>query len=178
MGKVTMSSTLDIKDWAYSKAATVEKSGKLCDFVEDYAQLVTHEGGETGICGAIIINMDECAKCVKANECPSSMDFVMAVEPRDTTIGQRQFVLIDCKFNIVKSGNVKRNISNTQIKAKFYASKRQIDSYCALPCCNTAIFLFKDKNFEQVRNGWEGRRLPDPRHKAIKISDFETLFTL
>lgn len=171
-----MSSTLDIKGWAYSKKATVDKSGSLCDFIGDYAGLIAREGGEIGVSGVAVINMDECAKYVKANQRPSSMDFALAVESRDTAIGQKQFMLVDCKFNITKPENVKRNISNTKIKAKFCASKRQIDSYCVFPCCDIALFLFKDKNFEQVRNRWEGRRLPDPKHKAIKISDFETLF--
>lgn len=197
-----MSSTLDIKDWAYSKAATMEKSGSLHNFAEDYVQLVADEGGETGVSGAVVINMDECARRVRPrppfidaripfvgaclpdvnplslfkNVRLPSMDFALAVESRASLTGQKMFMLVDCKLNTDKPRNVKDNVSNTEIRNKFYGSISYIDRYCTLSHCDVAFFLFEDKNFEQVRRAWGRRTLNNPQNKAIKISEFDALF--
>ena len=45
-----------------------------------------------------------------------------------------------------------------------------------IPCCDVSYFVFKNTNFEQVKNCWSRRNLNSPKNKAIKQVDFENLF--
>lgn len=162
--------------FTYSQTATKKECGSLNAFIEDYAGLVRHEKGETNVRDKTIINMDKCAEKVDANQRPPSMDFAMAVKPRAPLAGQEIFMLVDCKFGMKDPEKVRKRIRSEEIKKKFFGSKIQIEKCCSLPCCDVAFFLFKDEYFEQARSVWARRTTADPKNRAIKISDFETLF--
>ena len=70
-----------------------------------------------------------------------------------------------------------KNVSNDEIKEKFNFSKSYISSVdFTIPCSNIAYFIFKDNNFEQIKNTWNRRNLNNPKNIAIKQSDFEVIF--
>ena len=88
-----------------------------------------------------------------------------------------KYFLADFKFNVTAFNRVDENIPNESIKAKYKFTCDYIRSKDYLiPCSDTAYFVFKDKNFEQIRNVWSRKNLNSPKNMAVKQADFEKLF--
>lgn len=164
--------------YKYDKAATYSSPVHKNVFLIDYALLVKREGGKTGVQNSPVIDMDAVKTSLKKNPSPKSMDMALIVSKINTNQKKSsKYVLADFKFNVTSPENVERNISNDDIKDKFDFSISYIRSVdLTNPCSNTAYFIFKDNNFEQIKNRWSRRNLGNPKNMAIKQSDFEIIF--
>lgn len=169
-------------EFTYDKELTILSPIIIEGVLEDYANLVSHEGGKTSVKNISVINMDKLKNSLKISQRPSSMDIVFIC--RKTTDNKngpkkkyKKYILADLKFNVKTVNNIVANIPNASIKAKFKFSCEYIRSKdMNTPCHDIAYFVFNDKNFEQIRHRWMQRNLNFPKNTAIKQSDFEKLF--
>lgn len=139
-----------------------------------YLDLITREGGKTTIKNKVVINMDKLKNSQNRGQPLMSMDFALVVNNKNT---KQLFILVDCKFNIKSPKKIDKNITNDSIMQKFKASRANtISLSTGIPCYDEAIFLFLDRDFEQIRNTWSRRTLNNPKNKAIRLSDFKKIF--
>ena len=169
----------DIFDgFKYDKTETCQSLVHKNLFLIDYAVLVKSEGSQTKVQNSPVIDMDSLKTSLKISPMPKSMDLAFIVSK--ITNNQKQFkkyILADFKFKVTSIANVEKNISNDEIKEKYNFSVSCIRSADSkIPCINIAYFVFKDNNFEQIKNRWKRRNFNNPLNIAIKQSDFEVIF--
>ncbi|MDY4673644.1 MAG: hypothetical protein SO369_01465 [Treponema sp.] len=119
--------------------------------------------------------MDMIAAALNQGQTPASMDVTFIVANKSN---ECKYLLVDFKFNVTSFKNITSNVSNDSIKAKYNSTRDYIlEQDDTTSCINTAFFVFKDTNFEQIRNAWKRRNLNNPKNEAIRQSDFEKIFT-
>lgn len=158
---------------SYDKDATKKSPIIVPGTLVDYADMVERNGGETNIKDISVIDLDAIADSLKSAQKPPSMDFALVIRKTKN----KKYICADLKLNVTSLKKVDKNISNDSIKAKFSFSQGYIRSKgFEIPVSDIAYFIFKDKNFEQIRNTWKRRDLNRPKNEAVKQSDFERLF--
>ena len=169
----------------YDKAETVKSPIIKTDTLVEYSDLVVREGGKTRIEDVLVIDMDAIKNSLGIVPTPQSMDVVFVISRNDeynnkagkNVKKKQKYILADFKFKVTSPDKVDKNISNDDVKGKFNFSIGYIhDKDSNTPCCDIAYFVFKDTNYEQIRNRWARRTLNSPKNMAIKLSDFEVLF--
>lgn len=149
--------------------------------LQNYNCIVRKEGGKTALNNIYIINMDVLKDALKITPTPSSMDIIFVASRKECISEKfiRKYIIADFKFNITAVNKVDSNISNDSIRKKYKFTKEFIsEKDSAISCLESAYFIFKDKNFEQIKNAWNRRNLNFPKTYPIKQSDFEKIFQL
>lgn len=119
--------------------------------------------------------MDLIMKSLCLNPVPASMDIALIVKK---DFKQYKYLLVDFKFNVKSYKNITSHVTNNSIKEKFNSTKTYIEQNDEeIQCINIAFFVFKDRNFQQIRNAWQRRNLNNPKHKAICQPAFESIFS-
>lgn len=173
MGNFKMSDVFN--NWVYQKSQTENAPIAIQDSLKDYSTLVQEEGGNTRIQNVTVIHMDMIAAALNQGQTPASMDVTFIVANKSN---ECKYLLVDFKFNVTSFKNITSNVSNDSIKAKYNSTRDYIlEQDDTTSCINTAFFVFKDTNFEQIRNAWKRRNLNNPKNEAIRQSDFEKIFT-
>lgn len=169
----------DISDgFKYDKTETCNSPVHKSQFLIDYTVLVKREGSQTTVQNSSVIDMDSLKTSLNITPMPKSMDMALIVSKVTNNQKKlRKYILADFKFKVTSLDKVDKNISNDEIKEKFNFSKSYISSVdFTIPCSNIAYFIFKDNNFEQIKNRWNRRNFNNPLNIAIKQSDFEVIF--
>ncbi|WP_296012787.1 hypothetical protein [uncultured Treponema sp.] len=145
---------------------------------QSYNEIVTHEGGKTCLKNIMLINIDKIKDSLNLVPTPSSMDITFVVTKISSSEKlEKRYLLADFKFNVTAPNKVHSNISNDSIKEKFSFTKNLIDEKDGkIKCIDIAYFVFKNKNFEQIKNSWKRRNLNSPKNFPVKQADFERLF--
>ncbi len=150
-------------------------------YLIDYAKFVAREGAKSNINNINVIDMDSLKDSLGYTPTPKSMDLVL-IASKSKVYGKNtkmdfKYILADFKFNITSLDKVDKNISNDDIKGKFNFTVEYIHSVDSeKQVFDTAFFIFKDNNFEQIKNRWQRRHLNNPKNLALKKSDFEIIF--
>lgn len=165
------------QDYEYDDSST-EKSPvvpeNLMNFLVDYFDIVKENKGKTIVKNKKVIDMDKIKDSLRITPTPSSMDVVF-VGKKDSK--NKFYFLIDFKFDVSSPREVYNNVTNDSIKKKFTFTKSYIQQNDSnIRVFDTAFFIFKNKDFEIVKNSWMRRNLNSPRNATIKQCDFEKVF--
>lgn len=164
-----------LQEYKYNKEKTTHSPIITNGSLIDYNSIVQTEGSKTQIAKVVVINMDLIMKSLRLNPIPASMDIALIVQK---DFKQCKYLLVDFKFNVTSYKNITSHITNNSIRAKFNSTKTYIERNDEeISCINIAFFVFKDRNFQQIRNAWQRRNLNNPKHEAICQSDFERIFS-
>lgn len=164
-------------EYKYAKKETEESSiipQNLPSALIDYYQIVKNNKGKTLINNIKVIDMDKIKESLKINPTPSSMDMAFVAKKQE-----RNFVyfLLDLKFDISSPKEVIKNIPNESIKNKYEFTRSYIqEKDDNINVNNTAYFVFKNKDFEIVKNLWSRRNLNKPSNVAVSQNDFKKVF--
>ena len=114
--------------------------------------------------------MDSLKTSLNITPMPKSMDMALIVSKVTNNQKKlRKYILADFKFKVTSLDKVDKNVSNDEIKEKFNFSVSCIRSADSkIPCINIAYFVFKDNNFEQIKNSWNRRNLNNPKKYCYK----------
>ena len=134
-------------EFKYNKDFTIKSSIVFSkEDFQSYTDIVHHEGGKTCLKDIILINIDKIKDSLSLVPTPSSMDITFVV-------------------------------SRINSSEKFSFTKNLIDEKDGkIKCIDIAYFVFKNKNFEQIKNSWKRRNLNSPKNFPVKQADFERLF--
>lgn len=153
----------------FQKAQTEKSPAAGGRFIMAYDAIVQREGGKTNIRDAIIIDMDSLTASLKQNPTPASMDIALIVAD---TSKKCKYLLADFKLNVTSPRSIEANVPNTSIWEKFNFSRNYIEQKDReIQCINIAFFIFKDKQFQQVRNAWKRRNLNNPKNAAVSLTE-------
>lgn len=142
--------------------------------VVDYSDIVKENKGKTSVNNKKVIDMDRIKDSLHITPTPSSKDVVFVGERNNK---DKFYFLIDFKFDVSSPREVCKNIDDKDIRKKYsftraYIQQNDID----IRVYDTAFFVFKNKDFEIVKNSWMRRKLNSPKNVAVKQSDFEIVF--
>lgn len=146
----------------------------LKECLVNYSDIVKANKGKTCVKNKKVIDMDKIKDSLRITPTPSSMDIVFVGKRNDK---DKFYFLVDFKFNVSSPREVCNNIPNDDIRKKYSFTKLYIqEKDFDIKVYDTAFFIFKNKDFEIVKNSWMRRNLNSPKNAAVKQCDFEIVF--